>query len=210
MFRVCGYKYKYILSGFQTFSENKCSFLKKVCKLFIFNTRYGTFVPTVWQILAYFCGVNMAQRLLARRNELKMSRERVAAIAQISDRTLQNYEKGDREPKASDLMALARALNTTVAYLIGEVDTPNPFNRLREAGIDPEPFKELEQSTIDRVLDTPGRAETSDQEAIELGLSLEEIEERIANARRLARQYVLIQELEKLKKKKLDEQKGNT
>lgn len=35
-----------------------------------------------------------------------------------------NYENGSREPNLSDLEKLARALNTSIAYLVGESDTP--------------------------------------------------------------------------------------
>jgi transcriptional regulator with XRE-family HTH domain len=126
-----------------------------------------------------------------------MSRERVAALASLSDRTLQNYEKGDREPKVSDLMALAKALNTTASYLIGETDEPET---MKPSKIDMEEFKELPPSIVEKIFNTPFRASLDPVAAA--NMTEEEITAAIEETERRIYLYELRDALRKLKAQK--------
>lgn len=63
--------------------------------------------------------------------KLKMLRgdatlEEIASRVGIAKTTLHGYESGRREPDLATLQKLARALNTTAAFLLGETDDPSP------------------------------------------------------------------------------------
>ena len=64
-----------------------------------------------------------------RLNELKASRnimqKDIAIGANIPLRTFQRYEKGDREPPLSVLIALADYFDVSIDYLVGRTDNPN-------------------------------------------------------------------------------------
>ena len=62
-----------------------------------------------------------AQRLYELRKEMRMTRVELAERAQISDRSIINYENGSRYPNNVDIVKrLAEALDTTTVYLLGE------------------------------------------------------------------------------------------
>ncbi len=69
--------------------------------------------------------MKVGDRILTLRNSLRLTREIVAHEAGLSDSTLVNYERRTSEPRASDLIALAKILKTTCAYLLGEIDDPS-------------------------------------------------------------------------------------
>lgn len=84
-------------------------------------------VPNVAPVVI-FVSVTLQERLRARRRERGLTKEQLAEAARLSVPSIYNYEneKTGREPKVGDLKALARALNTTVAFLVGETDDPSP------------------------------------------------------------------------------------
>lgn len=64
---------------------------------------------------------NFGQRLLEKRKEAKLSRSALSKLANISDRTILNYENGSRYPNSLDIVKrLADSLGTTSTYLLGE------------------------------------------------------------------------------------------
>ena len=66
-------------------------------------------------------------RMKARRKELKLSAEDVAAALNVSRATIFRYEKGDIEKlPGTALEPLAKVLQTTVAYLMGWSDESSP------------------------------------------------------------------------------------
>ena len=67
---------------------------------------------------------NFGSRLRALRERSRLKQSELSALAQISTVTLSRYENGLTRPGAAELARLAAALETSVAYLIGESDTP--------------------------------------------------------------------------------------
>lgn len=58
----------------------------------------------------------------------KISANQLAEMLQTTGATVSRWKKGTNEPDDKTKFALAAALNTTVSYLIGESDDPNPRN----------------------------------------------------------------------------------
>lgn len=46
----------------------------------------------------------------------------------VSPKTVSHWETGEREPDLATLHELARILDTSVAYLVGETDDPGPLS----------------------------------------------------------------------------------
>ena len=63
-------------------------------------------------------------RIAQMRNELQYSQQELADLAGVSMHTVFRAEKGNSATQMDSLKAIARALNTSVAYLIGEIDDP--------------------------------------------------------------------------------------
>lgn len=57
--------------------------------------------------------------------EAGYSQKRLAAEIGLSEMTISRYKSGERDPRYTDLKNMARVLNTSVAYLMGETDTLN-------------------------------------------------------------------------------------
>jgi len=60
-----------------------------------------------------------SERLLALREEKKLSQADVAGATGITTRTYQRYEAGEREPVVSTLVRMADFYGVTADYLIG-------------------------------------------------------------------------------------------
>ena len=58
------------------------------------------------------------------RKSKKLSQEELAKMVGVSIDTIRRYELGEREPRITELQALAAALGTTVASLMGEPEEP--------------------------------------------------------------------------------------
>lgn len=63
---------------------------------------------------------NFGKRIKARREELCLSQQRVAELCDLSRTSVAKIEGGTQTPNLDTVIALARALNTTVGILIGE------------------------------------------------------------------------------------------
>lgn len=61
----------------------------------------------------------LAERLLIARRRRQMRQDDLATAIAVSAQTVSRWENGDREPRASDLSALADALGVSVAWLLG-------------------------------------------------------------------------------------------
>lgn len=70
----------------------------------------------------------LAERIKMARNFRGIKQITLSKLVNISTPTIIRYESGEREPKASDLLKIAEALDTSVAYLMGEIDDPSPLN----------------------------------------------------------------------------------
>lgn len=74
------------------------------------------------------------EKIRARREELKISQEQLAALSGLTRRSIVSYETTDKRPYHSTVQKLAAALGVTVRYLEhDEIDNP-------QAGIEEEPF----------------------------------------------------------------------
>lgn len=62
----------------------------------------------------------LGERVKARRKYLDMTQDEVGDIVGCGGPTIHNWEHGKRGIQAEDLIRLAAALSTTVAYLAGE------------------------------------------------------------------------------------------
>ena len=77
---------------------------------------------------AKFSANNLVQfqyRLKKSRKSLHLTQKQLADMAGISERAIQNYELGVREPSLSVLISIANALNCGIDYLVGRTDNPN-------------------------------------------------------------------------------------
>ena len=90
------------------------------------------------------------ERARKRRKELKISGETIAQKLNTTKATVSRWESGVSEPDDKTKLALAKLLNTTVAYLLGEIDNPNPFALSDDGHVDTVPLC----SDIDDVPDT--------------------------------------------------------
>ena len=64
----------------------------------------------------------LAEKLLELRKARKLSRQTVADAIQISAKSYERYENGEREPTASVLAALADYFNVSTDFLLGLTD----------------------------------------------------------------------------------------
>ncbi|RPT94569.1 helix-turn-helix domain-containing protein [Pseudomonas aeruginosa] len=63
---------------------------------------------------------SFGERLRAERERLGFSQQELADICGVTMRTQRNYEKGDRQPDASYLAALAKAGGDVLFFLTGQ------------------------------------------------------------------------------------------
>lgn len=68
--------------------------------------------------------MKLFERLRQLRTEKGVSRQEVADNANIVLRTYQRYEKGEREPDATTIIALADYFDVSIDYLVGRTDKP--------------------------------------------------------------------------------------
>ena len=68
-----------------------------------------------------------SKRLVALRDSKKYSQVELSRIISVSRQTIVRWEANDTYPDVVLLMKLASALNTSVAYLMGETDDPSPI-----------------------------------------------------------------------------------
>lgn len=66
-----------------------------------------------------------ARRMADRRRQLGLSQEELAHRLESNQRQISRYENGQNDPTVRVLLSIARALDTTPAYLIGASDNPD-------------------------------------------------------------------------------------
>jgi len=64
-------------------------------------------------------------RLKTTRQQLGLTQEEIAKKADISTRSYQQYESGERIPKITTALLIARVLNSTVEELFAEAPEPH-------------------------------------------------------------------------------------
>jgi len=96
--------------------------------------------------------MGLGERIRGRRKHLKMNQDEFADRAGVVRQTVSSWENNVFVPEGKKLEKVASALNTSVAYLLGEVDDPAPprFDG-RITSVESEPQKHTEmtsQSTL--------------------------------------------------------------
>lgn len=64
------------------------------------------------------------ERIIQIKNDKKLMQKDIAANIGVHVRTYQYYEKGQKEPTLSVLIALADYFNVSLDYLVGRSDDP--------------------------------------------------------------------------------------
>lgn len=70
-----------------------------------------------------------SERLTNARELKHWTRKRAVAEFGIPYQTYSNYENGKREPDVDTIAKMAKRLDTTIDYLLGNTDNPNPIDR---------------------------------------------------------------------------------
>ena len=74
-----------------------------------------------------------------------ITKQEAARRMQMSQPTYLRYESGERTPSIHVIQVMADVLNTSVSYLIGQTDNPNPDSYLIKLDTDPELFHLIEK-----------------------------------------------------------------
>ena len=72
----------------------------------------------------------LKERIKERRKLINMTLDAVGERLGVTKGTVSRWETGDRSPEMDKLPILAQLFGTSVAYLIGETDNPEPITRL--------------------------------------------------------------------------------
>lgn len=62
----------------------------------------------------------LGERIRQARKALRLTQEGLAARVDMATDTIARYERGEREPEASDLVRIAAALDVSAGHLLGE------------------------------------------------------------------------------------------
>lgn len=68
--------------------------------------------------------MNLSERLVALKQSRDLLQKSIANDIGVSLRAYQYYERGEREPNVSVLIALADYFNVSIDYLVGRTDNP--------------------------------------------------------------------------------------
>ena len=71
----------------------------------------------------------MYQRLRNLREDRDLTQAAVAAVLHVAQTTYSRYESGSLDIPSASLIALARFYGTSVDYLLGLTDRPQPYPR---------------------------------------------------------------------------------
>ena len=77
---------------------------------------------------------NFAPRVRAKREELGLSQNEVAALTDIPQAKLSKIENGKQEPSLEDLGKLAQLYNTSINWLLGVTTEQEPLPRKNAVG----------------------------------------------------------------------------
>lgn len=68
--------------------------------------------------------MTLHERLVELKNQRQLLQKDIASDLGLSLRAYQYYERGEREPNASTLIALADYFDVSLDYLVGRTDNP--------------------------------------------------------------------------------------
>lgn len=70
--------------------------------------------------------MDLGKRIRKARKAKKLTQEQLGKTANVSDATINRYEKGIRQPDPEMLGMIADILDVSVDYLLGRTDSPRP------------------------------------------------------------------------------------
>lgn len=85
------------------------------------------------------------ERLIYCREKLGITKQEAAKRMQMSQPAYLRYESGERNPSIHVIQVMADVLATSVAYLTGQTDNPNPDSYLIKLDTEPELFHLVEK-----------------------------------------------------------------
>ena len=85
------------------------------------------------------------ERLIYCREKLGITKQEAAKRMQMSQPAYLRYESGERTPSIHVIQVMADVLATSVAYLTGQTDNPNPDSYLIKLDAEPELFQLIEE-----------------------------------------------------------------
>ena len=109
--------------------------------------------------------MGFAERLVETRTARKLSRQELAELTGLAQETIARYERGDREPRTSELQRISSALGVTVSCLMDEADASAQGKGQKQrlnVGInldDPEVLQKVLSDLRDRKIHVPKVAE---------------------------------------------------
>ncbi len=68
----------------------------------------------------------IGERIRTLREKGGKSQEFLATMIEMDKNTIARWERGELKPRGTSIIKLAKALNTTSTYLLGETDDPEP------------------------------------------------------------------------------------
>lgn len=77
--------------------------------------------------------MSFAEKILTARTELGMTQKQLAEATDLSLRTILAYEKGEKSPRASTMLKLAKALKVSVKFLSDD-ECVNPVEDIEKDG----------------------------------------------------------------------------
>lgn len=85
------------------------------------------------------------KRLINCREKLGITKQEAAKRMQMSQPAYLRYESGERTPSIHVIHVMANVLVTSVSYLTGQTDNPNPDSYLINFDTDPELYQLIEK-----------------------------------------------------------------
>lgn len=85
------------------------------------------------------------ERLIYCREKLGITKQEAAKRMQMSQPAYLRYESGERTPSIHVISVMSDVLGTSVAYLTGKTDNPNPDSYLIKLDTEPELFHLIEK-----------------------------------------------------------------
>lgn len=84
-------------------------------------------------------------RLINCREKLGITKQEAARRMQMSQPAYIRYESGERTPSIHVIYVMANVLGTSISYLTGQTDNPNPDSYLIKSENEPELFQLIEK-----------------------------------------------------------------
>lgn len=113
----------------------------------------------------------LASKIKSLRTHIGFSQEELGNRVGVSLHTVFRWEKGERAPSADELVLLAQALNTTVAYLVGE--TQNVSLSAKEDNVSHAVFEACPEGKLPQEVVVIERGEGSAKTRVVLPMTLE-------------------------------------